>query len=499
MFKRIVVFATVLFLAACSEGPVELVDVPGDVDLVSSMSSTTTQVFTSGPDVDTWDPILPASADPNWQTTVCTVTPGVGLDAGWTNLHGASSFGTNAHPWQPHFASLGFSANWINAWSNLDSNGSGGPGGHNWTRYQTSVSGTGDFFLQLVADNCSWVYLDGQLVGFQPSGGDAGAVSLPIEELTYPVALDGTHTLDFIIFDGGAWAGGMYLLESNDGSVTFEDSDSDGLTDPEEVLHGTDPNDPDTDGDGVNDGDEVDAGTDPLNPPADSTPPAITATVDGDLGDNGWYISNVNVSWTVTDDESDVSSTEGCEATDVTADTDGVTFTCTATSAGGTAWESVTVKRDATDPEVTYSGNAGSYDVAEFVGITCEATDNGPSGIASDTCADLSGAAYTFGLGTTSFSASAEDNAGNTGSASGSFEVTASLDGLCTLVQRFVSHRGIANSLCAKTRAADRARNDRAHDGALGAFINEVEAQSGKKIDADDADVLIMIANALIG
>ncbi len=69
----------------------------------------------------------------------------------------------------------------------------------------------------------------------------------------------------------------------NDGRIRFgdtweiggaRDSDSDGLTDSEELVLGTDPYDPDTDDDGLNDGTEVDmaAGTgcpDPLNPDSD--------------------------------------------------------------------------------------------------------------------------------------------------------------------------------------------------------------------------------------
>lgn len=47
------------------------------------------------------------------------------------------------------------------------------------------------------------------------------------------------------------------------------DTDSDGLCDDEEVMLGTDPNDPDTDGDGINDGDEVNMGLDPKNPDTD--------------------------------------------------------------------------------------------------------------------------------------------------------------------------------------------------------------------------------------
>ncbi|MDA0301422.1 MAG: PxKF domain-containing protein [Chloroflexi bacterium] len=91
--------------------------------------------------------------------------------------------------------------------------------------------------------------------------------------------------------------------------------------------------------------------------PVDSTPPVITPTVVGTLGDNGWYTSDVNISFTVTDPDSTVTSTTGCGPTTVSADTAGQTFTCTATSAGGTASQSVTVKRDATAPTATATGN----------------------------------------------------------------------------------------------------------------------------------------------
>ena len=93
-------------------------------------------VFTSGSNVDTWDPISPASAYPDWPTSACRPTPLVGLGAAWTNPHKASSFGTGAHPWQD---GAGFTANWINAWGNLNSQG---PAGHSWTKYSTGVTGT---------------------------------------------------------------------------------------------------------------------------------------------------------------------------------------------------------------------------------------------------------------------------------------------------------------------------------------------------------------------
>ena len=54
--------------------------------------------------------------------------------------------------------------------------------------------------------------------------------------------------------------------------------------------------------------------------------------------------------------------------------------------------------------------------------------------------------------------------------------------------------------MCAKIRAAGRADargQTKARDGSLSAFVNEAEAQTGKRLDADGAAVLILIATAL--
>ena len=63
----------------------------------------------------------------------------------------------------------------------------------------------------------------------------------------------------------------------------------------------------------------------------------------------------MSVSWTVEDSESAITQQSGCGSQTVSADTAGVTFTCEATSAGGTATQSVTIKRDATAPTITGS------------------------------------------------------------------------------------------------------------------------------------------------
>ena len=84
----------------------------------------------------------------------------------------------------------------------------------------------------------------------------------------------------------------------------------------------------------------------------DTTPPVITAIAEGSMSDSGWYVSFVTVSWFVVDDESPISSSSGCDPTFVWPDTAGTTLTCSATSAGGTSSESVTIKIDATPPDI---------------------------------------------------------------------------------------------------------------------------------------------------
>ncbi len=262
------------------------------------------------------------------------------------------------------------------------------------------------------------------------------------------------------------------------------DTDGDGLTNAEEVVIGTSPTNPDTDGDGFND--LTDAfPLDPTRSTADDTPPAITADVTGTLGDNGWYTSDVGVAWTVTDGESAVTSTTGCDPSTVTTDTNGASITCSATSTGGSASQSVTVKRDATAPVVGFAGNAGSYTVDQTIAITCSASD-AMSDLASSACPGASGDAYTFGTGTHTLSASATDNAGNSASASATFTVSVTSGSLCALVQRWVSQRGVANSMCQQLR-----------NGAYGAFRNHVSAQSGKFVSAAHAAVLIALSNEL--
>ncbi|GAA1646999.1 hypothetical protein GCM10009806_14960 [Microbacterium flavum] len=154
----------------------------------------------------------------------------------------------------------------------------------------------------------------------------------------------------------------------------------------------------------------------------DPTPPVITPTVTGTAGANGWYTSDVAANWTVADGESTVTGSEGCLDSAVTSDTPGLTLTCHATSAGGTARSDVVIARDATAPTVSLVG--GPDDGAAYSAGTLPAA---PTCTASDATSGIAGACavsgYGTGVGTHTVSAQAVDAAGNAASVSRTYTV----------------------------------------------------------------------------
>ncbi|MDE1769010.1 MAG: Ig-like domain repeat protein [Thaumarchaeota archaeon] len=160
----------------------------------------------------------------------------------------------------------------------------------------------------------------------------------------------------------------------------------------------------------------------------DTTPPVIVPTITGTLGNNGWYTSDVTVSWSVTDPESTISSSTGCTTSIINTDTAGTTLTCTATSAGGTSSNSVTIKRDSTPPVVTIASPVNATIITSSdIAITGTSSDSG-SGIVN-VKVSIDGSAFSLANGTTSWSftkhglangihtifAKAVDNVGNVG------------------------------------------------------------------------------------
>jgi hypothetical protein len=235
----------------------------------------------------------------------------------------------------------------------------------------------------------------------------------------------------------------------------------------------------------------------------DTTPPVIGGIAAPPPNTYGWNNTAVTVSFTCS-----VSVTlpgigiASCPSpTTLTAQGLGSSVTGTALdNAGNTADAKVTVNIDETNPTVTYTGNAGTYTVDQTVGIACASAD-ALSGVAGSTCADINGAAYSFGLGPHSYSATATDKAGNVGNGSTSFTIQVTFSSLGNLVTRFVSNPGIANALVSKLSAAQASAvsgDVQALDGQLGAFINQISAQSGKSLSAAQGAVLIQLATALM-
>ena len=151
----------------------------------------------------------------------------------------------------------------------------------------------------------------------------------------------------------------------------------------------------------------------------DATAPTIGSTISptNPDGDNGWYKSDITLRWTVTEPESpDSLHTTGCVDQDITTDQAETTYSCSASSAGGTTGPvDVAIKRDATNP--TISGSA-SPDANAFgwnngpvtVSYSCGDNLSGVASCASDDTLSSEGAGQ-------SATGTAVDNAGNSDTA----------------------------------------------------------------------------------
>ncbi len=107
---------------------------------------------------------------------------------------------------------------------------------------------------------------------------------------------------------------------------------------------------------------------------------------------------------------------------------------------------------------------------------------------------------YTLALGDHTFEVKAVDNAGNEAIVSVAFSISATTDSLAASLNRFfaegkIDNEGILNSLLKKLEMKGNSKN---FANKLQAFINEVEAQSGKHVTAEAAALLIADAQWVI-
>jgi uncharacterized membrane protein len=163
---------------------------------------------------------------------------------------------------------------------------------------------------------------------------------------------------------------------------------------------------------------------------------------------------------------------------------------------GAVIWR---VNRDVTPPVIIWSDNPGEFTVDQAVAITCSASDEG-SGVASHTCTNISGDAYTFGLGPHTFTATATDNAGNTASASTTFRVKVTYGSLAILTSRLFSDAGIVSGLVNMLEAAEgkaAVGDTPGHGSALKGYMSAVASHAGKTVSASNAAILVELAGAL--
>ncbi|TGN64382.1 hypothetical protein EXE59_10750 [Nocardioides eburneiflavus] len=157
----------------------------------------------------------------------------------------------------------------------------------------------------------------------------------------------------------------------------------------------------------------------------DATDPVVVETVSGTLGDGGWYTSDVDVSFDVSDVTSSVASTTGCDDVTLDEDTSGTTYTCTATdSAGNSASAIVDVKRDATAPDVMFTRTGAEGTNGWYTGpvVLDWTVSDALSGVAAtDGCVDRT----ISSDGRQTFPCSATDAAGNTAGAEAAVDLDA--------------------------------------------------------------------------
>jgi hypothetical protein len=173
------------------------------------------------------------------------------------------------------------------------------------------------------------------------------------------------------------------------------------------------------------------------------------------------------------------------------------TVTCSVTdAAGNTASRSFTVTvRDTTTPRVTVPGDISvnaTMPAGAVVVFGATAFDI-VGGQIAPTCAPASGS--TFAVGTTTVTCTATDPSGNTGSASFTVSVASAetiTDNLLDAVAatNFQQGAGLLQAALRKVQGGDTATAC----NQLGAFLNQVHAQTGKKLTTAEAAALTQSA-----
>jgi hypothetical protein len=147
----------------------------------------------------------------------------------------------------------------------------------------------------------------------------------------------------------------------------------------------------------------------------DPSPPSIGRTLSpaSPDGDNGWYRSDVSLAWNVSEPDSPNSLQKtGCVNQNITSDQGATTYSCSASSAGGSSGPvDVVIKRDGTAPTIDGSANppanANGWNKSDVtVSFSCADNLSGVASCEPDKTLSSEGAGQ-------SATGTAVDNAGN--------------------------------------------------------------------------------------
>lgn len=246
----------------------------------------------------------------------------------------------------------------------------------------------------------------------------------------------------------------------------------------------------------------------------DSVPPVSVASINPSPNENGWINKDAavtieanraySISYSATGAQPINQTTVKGESLQFPISAEGVTsVTYAATNFSGIKEtpRTMDIRIDKTAPVIEFSGER-SYTVQQAVYIGCTAAD-ALSGLVTSSCSSslVGQPAYTFEPGSHDITVLATDMAGNTSTATFTFQVSVTYDGVSELIRQFMADdQGIANGLCSKllnAQEAEKRGNLKAKEGMLHAFLNEVDALSGKKMTTEQAQILKKLAGYL--
>ena len=187
-------------------------------------------------------------------------------------------------------------------------------------------------------------------------------------------------------------------------------------------------------------------GTDVVTVKLDKTAPTISgAVVSGTQGTNGWYVGPVTVHFTCADDRSGVAT---CPDDVILTSNGANSASGTVTDkAGNTAVTAVSgINIDTEGPTITVVNVAGGlYLLGAVPEASCAASD-GFSGLAGPCVVTISGGTAN-GVGTFTYTARATDEAGNTGTTTGSYRVIYRFDGFLQPINDTAHQVGTSTSV----------------------------------------------------